>query len=72
QMTIHGKREGFTLADFRACAQSAMLKRGRDKVILEEVIETVRRWPAFAEQAGLSELQTEQIARAHRLVFKSR
>jgi hypothetical protein len=53
----------------RACAKSAMFKCGRDRAILEEVIEAVRRWAAFAEQAGLSKAQTEQIARAHCLQF---
>jgi hypothetical protein len=26
---MNGKRDGFTLADFRACAKSALMKRGR-------------------------------------------
>ncbi len=51
QMTINGKREDFTLEDFRACARTAMLKRGRDRAILEDVVEAVRRWPEFAEKA---------------------
>lgn len=29
QMTMNGKRSGFTLADFKACAKSASMKRGR-------------------------------------------
>lgn len=69
QMSINGKREHFTLDDFRACAKTAMLKRGRDKAMLEEVCTAVRRWPEFAEQAGLSRTRTDQIARAHRLQF---
>lgn len=69
QMTLNGKREDFVLDDFRACAKTAMLKRGRDKVLLDEVRDAVRRWPEFAEQAGLSDAQCEQIGRAHRLAF---
>lgn len=69
QMTLNGKQDGFTLEDFRACAKAAMLKRGRDKVILEEVRQAVRRWPEFAEQAGVAATQRRQIARAHRLEF---
>ena len=72
QMTLNGKRDGFTLADFRACAKSAMLKRGRDKAMLDEVRDAVRRWPAFAKQAGVSATQRKQIGRAHRLRFAER
>src|SRR6267378_1897221 len=35
QMTMNGKRDGFTLADFRACAKSAVMKRGRAESIIE-------------------------------------
>ncbi len=69
QMTINGKREDFTLEDFRACAKAAMLKRGRDRAMLEDVVEAVRRWPEFAEKARLPEVQIAQIARTHRLQF---
>ncbi len=53
QMSLNGKRDHFTLADFRACAKSASMKRGRAEAILVEVQDTVSRWPAFAEEAGL-------------------
>ncbi len=71
QMTINGKREDFTMEDFRACAKTAMLKRGRDRAILEEVVEAVRRWPEFAEKAGLTHVLSDQLARAHRFLFAS-
>ncbi|WP_043583692.1 type II toxin-antitoxin system HipA family toxin [Geminisphaera colitermitum] len=67
QMTINGKRDDFTLPDFRACAQSAMMKRGRADTILAEVTEAVKRWPKFAEQAGVAEVQTKQIRQTFRL-----
>jgi serine/threonine-protein kinase HipA len=51
QMTMNGKRDGFTLADFRACAKSALMKRGRAEAIVEEVRAAVAQWPAYAEQA---------------------
>lgn len=70
QMTLNGKQDDFTLADFRACARAAMLKRGRDKAILEEVRAAVRRWPEFAAQAGVAAAQRKQVARAHRLDFR--
>jgi serine/threonine-protein kinase HipA len=51
QMTMNGEREGFTLADFRACAKSALMKRGRAETIVEEVRAAVAKWPDYAEQA---------------------
>ena len=69
QMTLNGKRDDFTLADFRACAKTAMLKRGRDKAILQEVCDAVARWPEFAKQAAVPDVQRKQIGRTHRLRF---
>jgi serine/threonine-protein kinase HipA len=67
QMSITGRREHFTLADFDALAATAPLPRGRARRIHAEVHDAVARWPAFAEQAGVDERQTERIAAAHRL-----
>ena len=53
QMTMNGKRDGFTLEDFRACANSASMKRGRAETIIGEVAEAVHRFPEFAERAGV-------------------
>ena len=69
QMTMNGKREGFTLADFEACAKSAQMKRGRAAAILDEVRAAVEDWPACAEAAGVDKVRREQIRRAHRLSF---
>jgi len=51
QMTLNGKREGFTLEDLRVCEKRAMMKRGSAERIVEEVCASVSRWPDFAEQA---------------------
>jgi serine/threonine-protein kinase HipA len=69
QMTINGKSEGFTLSDFRACAQVAGLKRGRDEEILTEVIGAVENWPRYATEAGVIAKQRDHIARTLRLHF---
>ena len=69
QMTLNGKRDGFTLEDFDACGQSALLKRGRAETILGEVQSAVKRWPEFATQAGLSDAWREGIQKHHRLSF---
>ena len=67
QMTLNGKRDGFTLADFQACEQSALMKRGRAKTIVKEVTEAVKRWPEFATSAKVDERWHSTIQEAHRL-----
>ena len=61
QMTMNGKRDGFTLADFRACASSAMMKRGRAEAIVEEVRTAVSKWLDYAEQAQVTKEWRRQI-----------
>ncbi len=69
QMTINGKAEGFTPADFRACSRVAGLKRGRDEEMLAEVIAAARNWPRYADQAGVLAKQREHIGRTLILNF---
>ena len=61
QMTMNGKREGFTLDDFRACARTASMKRGRAEDILGEVQGAISKWPSFAEAAGVSDAVHEKV-----------
>ncbi|MGE3345155.1 MAG: type II toxin-antitoxin system HipA family toxin [Vicinamibacterales bacterium] len=68
QMTVNGKRDGFTRDDLRAVAQVAGLKRGRADAIADEVTAAVRRWPEFAAAAGLGEEVTAAIGNAHRVI----
>jgi len=53
QMTLNGKRDGFTMDDFRACAKSAAMKRGRAETIAGEVMQVVSHWKEYAERAGV-------------------
>ncbi len=69
QMTMNGKRDDFTLADFNACAKSAQMKRGRARDILNEVIAAVKRWPDYAEAAKVKKTWIQQIQAQHRLNF---
>ena len=55
QMTINGKRDNFDREDFRACAKTASMKRGRAESIIEEVRNVVKNWPDYAEKAGVAE-----------------
>jgi serine/threonine-protein kinase HipA len=61
QMTMNGKREGFTLEDFKACARTVSMKRGRAEAILAEVRDSAAKWPAFAEAAGVAEVVVKKI-----------
>lgn len=67
QMTMNGKRDGFTRADFEACARAALMKRGRAATIIEEVLAAVRRWPEFAAAAPLADAWRDKIQATHRL-----
>lgn len=66
QMSMNGRRDGFTLADFKACAKAASMKRGRAEAVLAEVEDAVRRWPEFAEEAGVPGDTQRKIAAAQR------
>jgi serine/threonine-protein kinase HipA len=72
QMTINGRTEDFTLSDFRECARSAGLKRGRDLQILAEVVAAVKKWPRYAGEAGVTAKQRDAIANTLHLHFGSR
>jgi len=72
QMTLNGKRDDFTLEDFRACARSALMKRGRAETIVEQVTAAVRRWPEFAAATGLADGWRDRIRTSHRLNLESR
>jgi serine/threonine-protein kinase HipA len=67
QMTMNGKQDGFTLADFRACAKSASMKRGRAETIVEEVRAAAVKWSDYAEQAQVMNIWREQIQKNLRL-----
>lgn len=68
QMTLNGKRDGFALEDFEACARTALMKRGRAEAILEEVQTAVKRWPEFAAAAQLPAADGERIQAAFRRI----
>ena len=72
QMTINGRTDEFSREDFKAVALAAGLKRGRSEAIISEVMDTVKKWPRYAETAGVLGAQREQITRTLRLKFDRR
>ncbi|MBI5556412.1 MAG: type II toxin-antitoxin system HipA family toxin [Deltaproteobacteria bacterium] len=67
QMTMNSKRDNFTLADFKTCAKTASMKRGRAETIVREVLATVSRWRDYADAAGVPGAWREQIQSTLRL-----
>ena len=67
QMTLNGKRDDFTPDDFRDCARTASMKRGRAEAIVGEVQAVVSRWRDYAGDAGVSAAWAEKIQHALRL-----
>ena len=67
QMTLNGKRDDFTMDDFKACAKAASMKRGRAETIINEVRETASRWKDYAEEAGVPVAVRDRIQRTLRL-----
>jgi serine/threonine-protein kinase HipA len=67
QMSVNGKRDGFTFADFAAVAAVASMRRGRAKTIVGEVRAGVADWPSFAAAAGVSDAVATAVRAGHRL-----
>jgi serine/threonine-protein kinase HipA len=67
QMTMNGKRDDFIMDDFRACARTASMKRGRAETIVQQVQNTVARWREYADQAQVKPAWRDQIQTALRL-----
>ena len=67
QMTVNGKRDEFTMEDFKVCAKAASMKRGLAETIVNEVRQTVSRWSDYAGEAGVPPVTRDQIQQALRL-----
>jgi serine/threonine-protein kinase HipA len=67
QMTINRKQDNFTMDDFKACAKTASMKRGRAEKIIEEIKHAVSRWNDYANDAGVDPKQRDQIQQTLRL-----
>lgn len=67
QMSMNGKRDNFTLDDFRACAKSASMKRGRAEAIVNEVQQVVAQWREYAAGANVPDTWAAKIQQVLRL-----
>ena len=66
QMSINGKRDKFEREDLIALANVAGIKKAQANRMVDRVIETVRRWPEFAEEADIAEDRMAKIMASHR------
>ncbi len=66
QMSVNGKRDGFEREDLIAFANAADIKKVRANQMIDRVIETVRRWPDFAGEAGVADARIKEIQARHR------
>ena len=66
QMSLNGKRDDFTMDDFKACAKNVSMKRGRAEEIVHEVQMAVLQWKQFAEKSGVAPGIADGIAKSHR------
>jgi serine/threonine-protein kinase HipA len=72
QMTLNGKREDFTLADFRAGAQAASIARTAPARILDEIRLVVAGWEGYAAAAGVEDEHVARIGESLTLSFPAR
>lgn len=66
QMTLNGKRDDFSLDDFKACEKNVSMRSGRAKAILRQVQDAVLMWRGIAEEVGVPDDIAVRIAKAHR------
>ena len=66
QMSINGKREKLEREDLLALAKAADIKSVRANQLVDRVVDAVRRWPAFAGEAEVTEERVRQVQAAQR------
>lgn len=67
QMSLAGKRDDFAPADLLLAGAAASLKPGQAKSIIRAVHAAVKRWPEFAEAAGVPAAQRDAVLSGLRL-----
>ena len=67
QMSVNGKRDGFTRDDLEACARSASVSVRRTREMLRDVLASVSRWAEFADEAEVAPRWRDAVASTLRL-----
>lgn len=66
QMSLNGRRDGFTLEDLVDFGAHCGFKRRKALGIVADIAERVRDWPAYADAAGVHEPDAVRIGKALR------
>lgn len=67
QMSLNGKRDDFSVEDFRQAANRFRLFRGKQLTeLLERIDSALSKWPKYAESAGVPEQVASSIAKQFR------
>ncbi len=67
QMSLNGKRDGFTQADLLSVGTLISNFKQGSKLIIDEVIAMVENWREHANNAGVFDAFVTEIAKNHRL-----
>lgn len=67
QMSVNGKKDGFTRDDFKVVGQSIGLSQQKINEIVDQTLEVVSRWPGYAQKADLSKDRMEKVEAGHRV-----
>lgn len=66
QMSVNGKRDNFQIQDFRECAKTALMKRGRADAIIEQVQKAAALWPEIAHGIHIHDEMIDAIYKTFR------
>jgi serine/threonine-protein kinase HipA len=67
QLSLNGKTSNFTMENLKHLADYAGLPRGREKLILEQVVEAFQGWSKQAEEVGVPRSIIDHVTRTLRL-----
>lgn len=67
QLSLNGKTSDFTKSDLKHLANYAGLPRGREKLILDQVLEAFDQWPAMSAELGLPKPLRAHVLRTLRM-----
>lgn len=67
QLSLNGKTSDFTLDDLKYLADYAGLPRGREKLVLEQVVEAFAGWERLAADLGVPRALVDHVTRTLRL-----
>ena len=70
QLSLNGKTDNFELADLKHLAEYAGLPRGREKRILEEVLEAFSSWPALAAELDIPNRLRSHVLKTQRIDWR--